>query len=370
LKLSATADMIQTLQWICELQPAYSPSNTAAMQERGHLIRGTLRDEIRGMRPDLRSALGQFGPEFDADASDGIGRKTEAPWVRFFARSMAPNPRTGYYVCIHFAADGSAVFVTLGCGGTIWDGGELRPISDDELAEKTGWAREVIVGAFGSVEPFGDQIVLGAKAPLPRTFEKATAIARRLAAGELNEDQFRSFLIEAAKRLEVVYEAQHQGLNLSSNAAAELMVEQLVAPGRAQATGQGFGLTAPERRAVEVRAMHLAELWLEAEGFTVKNVSANSPYDLHAIKGNQAFKIEVKGLTGAGADVVLMSRREVDLHQQEKGSTGLILVSNIQLVRGNGEITTAGGTVKAELGWDIDAWVQTPVTFKLTRNTA
>jgi hypothetical protein len=362
--------MLQTLQRICVLQPAYSPSNTTAMQERGHLIRGELRNEIRGMGVELSSALGQFGPEFDADASDGIGRKTEAPWVRFFAKNMAPNPRTGYYVCIHFAADGSAVFVTLGCGGTIWDGGELRPISDEELAGKTGWAREVIVRAFGSVEPFGDEIVLGAKAPLPRTFEKATAIARRLAVGELNEAQFRNLLVEAAKRLKVVYEAQHQGLNLPSGAAVELMVEQLVAPGRAHATGQGFGLTAPERRAVELRAMLLAKLWLEAEGYSVEDVSAKSSYDYAATKGNQTLKIEVKGLTGKGADVVLMTRREVDLHQQEKGSTGLILVSNVQLVRDNGTIATTGGTVKAELGWDIDAWFCTPLAFKLTRNFA
>jgi hypothetical protein len=105
--------MLDTLLKICGLQPAYSPLNTEAMQERGRLIRQTLPAELRAMSPELRAALGPFEDEFDIGASDGIGRKTEAPWVRIFATSMSPTPRAGFYVVLHFAADGSAVFVTL-----------------------------------------------------------------------------------------------------------------------------------------------------------------------------------------------------------------------------------------------------------------
>ena len=76
--------MIDTLRNICALQPEYSAANTPAMKTRGELIRQTLPSEIRQHRDELRQALGTFADEFDVDASDGIGRKTEAPWVRVF----------------------------------------------------------------------------------------------------------------------------------------------------------------------------------------------------------------------------------------------------------------------------------------------
>ena len=135
--------MLETLLRICALQPAYSPSNTEAMQNRGRLIRQTLPAEVRMMSSELGAALGQFGGELDIGASDGIGLKTEAPWVWIFASSMSPTPRAGFYVVIHFAADGSAIFITIGCGSTIWANGDLRPVSDAELKRRTDWARSI-----------------------------------------------------------------------------------------------------------------------------------------------------------------------------------------------------------------------------------
>lgn len=126
--------MIETLKKICALQPAYSSANTPEMQERGVLIRSTLPSDIREYEAELRAALGPFASEFDTDASDGIGRKTEALWVRIHARNMSPTARDGFYVVIHFAADGSAVFLTVGCGSTVWTNGELKPVSDAELS--------------------------------------------------------------------------------------------------------------------------------------------------------------------------------------------------------------------------------------------
>src|SRR6516165_2696658 len=131
--------MIETLGRICALQPFYSRKNTSEMKERGRLIRHTLPDEFKSMSAELRAALGpRFGAEFDVSESDGIGRKTEAPWVRIFATSMSPRPTAGWYVVVHFAADGSAVFVTVGCGSTVWSNGSLTRESPAKLAERTG----------------------------------------------------------------------------------------------------------------------------------------------------------------------------------------------------------------------------------------
>ena len=106
--------MIDDMKEICALQPQYDPRNTPGMQKRGHLIRHAIPDAIRSIEPALCKALGAFGETFDVGASDGIGRKTEAPWVRIYAGSMSLTPRDGFYVVIHFAADGSAVFITVG----------------------------------------------------------------------------------------------------------------------------------------------------------------------------------------------------------------------------------------------------------------
>lgn len=104
---------------ICELQPKYSSSNTPEMQERGNLIRSDLTQELRSRLRDLSRAFDPLFDDLAAEGSDGIGRKTEAPWVRLYSKAMSPTARAGFYVVVHFAADGSAVFVTIGCGSTV-----------------------------------------------------------------------------------------------------------------------------------------------------------------------------------------------------------------------------------------------------------
>jgi hypothetical protein len=370
--LNATlgAEVIETLKRICALQPAYSSANTPEMQERGVLIRSTLPSNIREYEAELRAALGPFASEFDTDASDGIGRKTEAPWVRIHARNMSPTARDGFYVVIHFAADGSAVFLTVGCGSTVWTNGELKPVSDAELTRRTEWARQVVQERFGSLHPFEDSIDLGAKAKLPRTFEKATALAKRFPVDVLSEAEVRDALLAATIRLRCIYDAQQVGAHLTASAATEIEVEALSRPRRVFGSGQGFGLTAAERIAVETRAMTLARQWLESEGFTVIDKSKNSPFDYEAAKGSLVYKIEVKGTTAATSDAILMTRNEVELHTNEKGKTGLVLVSAIQLEKGGREPKAKGGKVQAELGWDIGTWDHVPLAFRLSRQSA
>src|SRR5690606_22677796 len=112
------------------LQPEYRPENTPEMQRRGELVRTALAAQVRGLAPMLTPLMGEFGDDFGVDASDGIGRKTEAPWVRFYSKRMSPSPRDGFYCVIHFAADGQAYWVTVGCGSTVWNGGDLRALPD------------------------------------------------------------------------------------------------------------------------------------------------------------------------------------------------------------------------------------------------
>ena len=355
-----------TLRQICELQPQYSSDNTPAMQERGRLVRNVLRGEVFSRSHVLQAALGEFGDEFILDASDGIGRKTQAPWVRFSNRSLSPNPRTGFYAVLHFAADGSAVFVTVGCSATVWSGGDLRALPDDALRLKTQWAQELIKSRFGGLEPFTDEMILRATAPLPRAFEKATAFAKRVAVADLSVKVIDTLLISAAERLRVIYAAQRAGSDLTTSAIAEASLESLAHPNRAR-VGQGFRLSSEERRVIEKRAMTVARQWLEHNGYAVVDTSANSSVDFEAVLNGVKLKVEVKGSTAAHVDALFMTKNEVELHRREKGQTALFVVAGINVEVTDGQASASGGTLTPLIGWDIDEWEIQPMAYQLKR---
>jgi hypothetical protein len=99
----------------------------------------------------MSASLQTFGVDFHVDASDGIGPKTELPWVRFCSLSMSPSPTEGFYCVTHFSTDGSAVHVTVGCGSSRFQKGSSVPLPDSELNAQTSWARRVVVEEFGTI---------------------------------------------------------------------------------------------------------------------------------------------------------------------------------------------------------------------------
>ena len=84
-------------------------------------------------------------------------------------------------------------------------------MTDEDLHEKTQWAKRMIANRFGTIEPLSDQIDLGAKAKLPRACEKATAVAKKLPVSALDEVQVMSLLVSAARHLGAIYDAQRVG---------------------------------------------------------------------------------------------------------------------------------------------------------------
>lgn len=359
--------MIEAVRRICELQTLYAPENTPAMQERGRLIRRVLAPELGELEPLLAPALGEHGHDFEVSASDGIGRKTEAPWVRFASREMSPTPRHGFYAVMHFSADGTSFWVTVGSAGTVWDGRELRALGNDELARRTNWIREVVVARFGAAAPFDDNIDLRARAALPRTFERATALAQRFDPGTATEDDVIASLVAAAERLREVYRAQRVGSHMTPAEAAEAEIEELASPVRRAASGQGMRLSSEERRAIELRAMQVALQHLEQLGYDVKDRSLTAPFDLEAAKDGETVKVEVKGTTAPRADELFMTRNEVELHRREAGRTALITVADIQLERTVSGVTATGGDVECMIGWAIADWEAIPIAYKLKR---
>jgi hypothetical protein len=356
-----------TIKRICELQPKYSSSNTPEMQERGNLIRSDLTKELRGRLRDLSQAFDPLFDDLAVEGSDGIGRKTAAPWVRLYSKAMSPTPRKGFYVVLHFSSSGSAVFITIGCGSTVWNGGDLRAISDVQLKAKTSWARSVVEQRWGTLAPFTDTIALGARASLPRTFEKATALARRISVESVDSADLDGLLFTCAERLSAIYLAQLEQRDVAPGDQDALELAAIVKPLRRRTRAQGIGLTAAERRAIELRAMLLATQFLESEGFTCHDKSAVESFDILAQRNGRTLKIEVKGTTSDLCDSVLMTRNEVELHRVEKGRTGLLIVSQIQLDRSGAVPNASGGVVEAMLHWDIDQWMLESIAFQVRR---
>jgi len=77
----------------------------------------------------------------------------------------------------------------------------------------------------------------------------------------------------------------------------------------------------------------------------------------------------VKGTTSDVCDSILMTRNEIELHRKDKGSTALIIVSQITLDRKSQQPIAEGGVVEANWSWDIDSWSVEPFAFQLSRKT-
>jgi hypothetical protein len=359
--------MKETLKRICELQPYYSAENTSAMQERGLLVRRSLKQQLEALEPVFAPMMGSFSTDFLVEASDGIGRKTELPWVRFCSRNMSPSPTEGFYGVVHFSTDGSAVHITIGCGSSRFLNGSSVPLPDHELDAQTAWARRILREAGWPSQPFVDAADFGAKRALPISFQRATAISRRVEYSEIDTTNFVDLFSLAAARLRAIYEAQATGRDLSEADQRQLEIAATLRPLAKKTARQGYGLPPLARIAVEQHAMDMAEAFLISAGYEVDDTSANSPFDFEACLQNKPIKIEVKGTTSDRPGSILMTANEVELHRREKGETGLIIVSNIRLTKSNGIYSCSGGDLEWLLGWDIDEWLQEPTAFRVTR---
>ncbi|MCY4012078.1 MAG: DUF3578 domain-containing protein [Gammaproteobacteria bacterium] len=357
--------MIETIKRILELQLDYSSENTPAMRERGILLREQLCAEFETIAPQLSAALGRFGPDFDVEASDGKGRKSELPWLRFHSSDMSPGPREGFCGVVYFSVDGKAVHVTIGCGASSCDNGAFTPLPEGELDDRTTWARRVIEDANdGSLEPFMDPPEYGATRRMGLTLQRATVVSKRIGVPELVESDFVSILVNAASFLRLIYEAESDGRLLSHADMQEH--EGSHASGKPRGRrGQGIRLSPEDRILVERRAMRVVESYLGENGYGVRDTSANKPYDFEATKGGATLRVEVKGTTADTLGAIAMTRNEVDLHRHAKGQTALIVVYRIRLTDRKGKRQATGGSLEPYIAWDIDDWRVVPTQYRV-----
>jgi len=128
-------------------------------------------------------------------------------------------------------------------------------------------------------------------------------------------------------------------------------------------SGQGFGLTAAEKKAVELHAVKLAIEHLTMLGYTeIEDVGDKESFDLRALSSEKQINVEVKGSTGA-ANSVILTKNEVSFQKDAHPLNGLFIVSNIELTRGE-KISTQGGDIQFISPWLIDESSLTAISYQ------
>ena len=105
--------------------------------------------------------------------------------------------------------------------------------------------------------------------------------------------------------------------------------------------GQRYVKDARRRQATEKRAMQLATEYFEREEYSVKDVSANSSFDLLCTKGDTCLRVEVKGTSNHGEEVIVTER---EMLLAETGDYALFVVAGIAILELEGGPVGQGGT--------------------------
>jgi uncharacterized protein DUF3883 len=127
--------------------------------------------------------------------------------------------------------------------------------------------------------------------------------------------------------------------------------------------GQSFGLSAAQRFAVERRAMDVIAAIYRAEGWTLVDVSKNTPFDWLATRGGEELHIEVKGTTSDEGSV-LLTKNEVASARHDPGHAMLAVVSDIVLDSSPASPVASGGRLITVHPWHIADGALTPLAFR------
>lgn len=351
---------------VMDLQKEYSSLKTPSMDRRGVLIRHEIPSELRQWPAVAIGAADPFKGRLNVQGRDGTGPKTFIPWVRVHSPELSPNATKGWYVVYLFEADGDGVHLCISHGSTRFDGSAFIQRRPEEIAPLMTWSRNLLAVEAADAN-FGPGLNLGSSGDLAIAYEASTAFSRRYARDALPED---TTLAEHAARAVSLLGQLYRSIELGHGpeadppeiAAAQSAIEEIGQPLSKRKSGQRFGLTAVERRLVELHAMTMAQGWLSDNGFTsVKDVSAKRPTDFEAKKDGVTYCIEVKGTT-AGPDTIMLTRNEVDLHRQCSPANVLIVVHSIELLEMRRK--AAGGQLMAKVGWHIEDGALSPIAFR------
>jgi hypothetical protein len=130
-------------------------------------------------------------------------------------------------------------------------------------------------------------------------------------------------------------------------------------------SGQGFGLSQPERQAVERHSMNRAIGYFADLGWaTITDVSRSRCFDLLCQRGADELRVEVKGTTSTGARI-LLTRNEVTHARRVFPRVALYVLADIQLTALEAAVFEAhGGTEVVRDPWDIRVGQLEPLAYR------
>jgi hypothetical protein len=363
--------MRDAVEEVLLLQTEYSPLNTEPMQRRGVLVRTEFRDELNDLIPVMEAQSGI--DDLRVQGKDGTGLKTEIPWTRIYSASRSPRPTSGWYVVFLFSAAGDRVYLSLNQGTTRWDGAEFRRQPEAALVARTNWARSVLMTDGPFPPKWTTTIQLdNTVSELGTGYALGNVVAAEYLIDEIPSDaEIEQDLLQIIGWLGQIYRAADEGLYVPGDspdvADIEEALETIADPLRSR-TGKGPRLTAAERRVIEERAVLLTmeHFASPAMGYAVRDVGKNESYDIHATKADAVVKIEVKGTTSNGSEIVL-TRNEVELHTTDHPANALAIVRNIKLHRlKDSPPTASGGELVLSMPWAVEHDRLAPIAYRYT----
>lgn len=349
------------------LQALYSSSNTDDMKRRGELIRRTIPGALSPIRPALAQSAGLEIADLLIEGRDATGMKAQIPWVRFGSRKTSPRATVGWYVVLLFGRAGSGAYLALAHGSTQFRNGAFVPRSDEELSQLMAWGRARLFDSLPNDPRLVSDVKLGSTGALGLSYEKSCVVAYHYPVGELPDDAgLVRDLTTLASLLGQLYSAERLGQTpLATDPNVRDAEEAGIAISRPTSAreGQGFTLSAVERRAIELRAMSVATARLQQLGFRVEDVSRMGSFDLLATRGDETIRVEVKGTTG-NLGAILLTANEVQLHLDTYPSNALMVVHGIELMERDGSLLAVGGTLQSWMPWPLDIDLLKGITFK------
>ena len=365
----------QYIAKVLELQKSFSSTNTDAMRQRGEWIRDAIPHILSS---DYLDNARDFSGIRDLEISgnDGVGLKSEIPYVRIYSKELSPRPTMGWYLVLLFEAEGNGFYLSL-CHASTKNLSEksgavqFTPRSPEEMGRLIGWAETKLAGTLLNIPNSVRKISLGSsRSNLGKAYENTTLIAFHYSQNSIPSlYKLREDINSLLPLLKELYEAQLSDPTQPGEPTPELFAAveaiEVQSGGRKarSARRQGFGLSAAERKAVEQRAVEIAIEFYKNLGYSkIEDVGAFESYDLKVQGENVQLFVEVKGTTSHGESIIL-TRNEVALHQREFPANALFIVSHIELVKGEKPVAT-GGVSKVISPWQINTNLLVPLGYE------
>ncbi|WP_115861843.1 MrcB family domain-containing protein [Lysobacter silvisoli] len=360
-------DLRSAVAEVIGLQALYSSSNTDDMKRRGALIRKAIPNALSQIQPLLAESAGVEIGDLLIEGRDATGMKAQIPWVRFGSRKASPRATVGWYVVLLFGQAGAGAYLALAHGSTQFRHGAFVPRSDEELSQLMAWGRARLSRSLPNDPRLVPNVKLGSVGALARSYEKSCVVAYQYSAAELPDDAgLQRDMTTLAGLLRQLYDAERLGQTPSATDPSVRDAEEagaVISRPTSTQGGQGFALSADERRAIELRAMRLATTRLQELGFRVEDVSKMGSFDLLATRGDETVRVEVKGTTG-NLGAILLTANEVQLHLKAYPANALMVVHGIELVERDGSPLAVGGTLQSWMPWALDIDLLKGITFK------